>query len=199
MCDLIIIGGGGHAKVIADIATANGYNILGFLDDNDAACEFSGIKRLGKIEDCVKYSDKAKFIIAIGNNTVRKNICQKYPLHFATLIHPSAVISKYSQIGEGTVVMPNAVVNSHSKIGKQCIINTAAVVEHDNQIGDYTHLSPNAALCGTVKVGEMCHIGAGATIINNTSICDNVVVGAGAVVVKDITENGTYVGVPAKK
>lgn len=198
MHNLIIIGAGGHARVIVDIATALGYNILGFLDDNTALNEFINLKRLGKIEDCNNHCNNAEFIIAIGNNAVRKSIVEKYNLNFATLIHPTAVVSPYAKIGKGSVIMPLSVINANTHIGKHCIINTAAIVEHDNKIGDFSHISPNATLCGTVEIGDMCHIGAAATVINNTNICSNCTVGAGAVITKDINKSGTYVGVPAK-
>jgi sugar O-acyltransferase (sialic acid O-acetyltransferase NeuD family) len=198
MHNLIIIGAGGHAKVVVDIANALGYNILGFLDDNTAINEFANLKQLGKIEDCTKYIDKAKFVIAIGNNAVRKRIAEEYNLKFATLIHPSAVVSPNATIGEGSVVMPLCVINSNTQIGEHCIINTAAIVEHDNTIGNFSHISPNATLCGTVNIGDLCHIGAAATVINNTDICSGCIIGAGAVVTKDINKSGTYVGVPAK-
>ncbi len=198
MHNLIIIGGGGHAKVIADIASLNGYKILGFLDDSPNITKLLDFDKLGKIEDAPLYADKAQFIIAIGNNAVRKEIAEKYNLNFATLVHPSAIIGSQVEIGKGTVVMPAVVINSSSKIGEHCIINSASVIEHDNIIGDFTHISPNATLCGTVKIGDGCHIGAGATIINNLTVCNNCIIGAGAVVTKNIEKSGTYVGVPAK-
>jgi sugar O-acyltransferase (sialic acid O-acetyltransferase NeuD family) len=198
MHNLIIIGAGGHAKVVVDIANALGYNILGFLDDNTAINEFANLKQLGKIKDCTKYIDKAEFVIAIGNNAVRKRIAEEYNLKFAILIHPSAVVSPNATIGEGSVVMPLCVINSNTQIGEHCIINTAAIVEHDNKISDFSHISPNATLCGTVNIGDMCHIGAAATVINNTNICSDCIIGAGAVVTKDINKSNTYVGVPAK-
>ena len=102
-------------------------------------------------------------------------------------------------IEEGTVIMANACINSSAKIGKHCIINTGAIIEHDNIIEDYVHISPNVSLGGTVKVGENTHIGIGSTVKNNLEICKNCTIGAGALLVKNIEEEGTYVGVPAKK
>lgn len=198
MHNLIIIGAGGHAKVVVDIAIANKYNILGFLDDNSNTDKLFSFHKLGSVSDAPKFSNSAQFIIAIGNNEIRKSMAQKYDLNFATLIHPTAVIGSQVQIEKGSVVMPMAVINANTKIGKHCIINTAAVIEHDNTIGDYSHISPNATLCGTVNVGKMCHIGATATVINNTNICSNCIIGAGAVVTRDINDSGTYVGVPIK-
>lgn len=195
--DLVILGAGGHAKVIADIAKKSGYRVLGFLDDNAKAKEILCMPVLGKIEDCVKFPE-CEFVIAIGNNAVRKAICEKYPLRFATLIHPSAQIGMDVNIGEGTVIMANAVVNPSAVIGKHSIINTSSVVEHDCSVGDFVHISPRAVLCGTVTVGDNVHIGTGATVINNITICGDSMIGAGATVVKNITEKGTYIGIPAK-
>lgn len=199
MRNLIIIGGGGHAKVVADIAIQTGYNVLGFLDDNSKIEKLLKFEKLGNISDATLFSNSAEFIIAIGNNKIRKEISQKYDLNFATLVHPSAVIGSQVEIGNGSVVMPMAVINAGSKIGKHCIINTAAVIEHDNTVGNYCHISPNTALCGTVKIGKNCHIGAGATVINNINICNDCIIGAGATVVRSIEKAGTYIGTPAKK
>lgn len=194
MCkNVIIIGAGGHGKVIADIVRKSNDNFIGFLDD-----DLSKENVIGRVSECTKYQD-CYFVIGIGNNKIRKKIAEEYPeLKYYTAIHPAAILSTNVKIGKGTVIMANAVINDSSEIGSHCIINTASVVEHDNCIEDYVHISPNATLCGTVKVGKETHIGAGAIIKNNISICGNVVVGIGAAIVKDIDESGTYVGVPGK-
>lgn len=199
MDNLIIIGAGGHAKVIADIACANGYTVLGFVDDNPNILNLLQFKKLGSVQDLPKFANTAKFVIGIGSNTVREKIAKTYNLNFVTLVHPTAVVGSNVTIQDGTVVMPHAVINADAKIGSHCIINSSAVVEHDCDIGDFSHVAPNATLCGTVKVGEMCHIGAGATVINNLTICKNCIIGAGAVVVKDIDKSNTYIGIPAKE
>lgn len=199
MSNLIIIGGGGHAKVVADIALLNGYKILGFLDDNPDITKLLDFDRLGRIDDAHLFADKAEFMLAIGNNSIRKNIAEKFSLNFATLIHPTAIIGSQVKIGKGTVVMASAVINSSAKIGEHCIINSASIIEHDCTIGDFTHISPNATLCGTTRIGDTCHIGAGATVINNKCICDNTIIGAGAVIIEDIEATGTYIGFPARK
>ena len=198
--DVIVIGAGGHAKVIADIVRKSGDNLVGFLDDTkEAGTEFFDAFILGNTDSYGEYQDK-EFIIAIGNNVIREQIALKLQgVSFYTAIHPTAVIAEGVCVGKGTCVMANAVINADAKIGKHCIINTASVVEHDNVIADYVHISPATALAGTVTVGKGAHIGIGAKVKNNTEICADVVVGAGAVVVKNIAEAGTYVGVPARK
>lgn len=209
MCDkIILLGSGGHAKVIADMVIKTGNILVGFLDDNVKAettiikYEQQEYKVLGKIKDAIKMSQEisdVKFIIAIGNNHIREKIASEYELPYITLIHPSANIAIDTKIGKGTVIMANATVNTGAQIGSHCIINTGAIVEHDNQLEDYVHISPNATLCGTVKVGKLTHIGAGVTVKNNINITSDCIIGAGAVAVKDIKEEGTYVGVPAHK
>ncbi len=201
--NVVIIGAGGHGKVIADIVVKSGDNVVGFLDDSkdvgDVIIEKFTV--IGKVEDCEKLQQENKnlfFVIAIGNNYVRKEIFEKYKLNYYTAIHPTAVIGMGVHIGTGTVIMANACINSSAKIGNNCIINTGTIIEHDNIIEDNVHVSPNATLCGTVKVGEYTHIGAGSIIKNNISIVDNSIIGAGAVVVKNIVKNGVYIGIPAK-
>ena len=196
---LVIIGASGHGKVVADIALKNGYEISGFLDDNNLLKAICGFPVLGRVFENYKYKENHEFIISIGNIIIREKIAQEYDVSWATLIHPTAVIGMDVQIGAGTVIMANAVLNPCTNIGQHCIINTGAIIEHDNKIKDFVHISPNAALAGTVEVGARSHIGAGACVKNNTMISDNVVVGVGAAVVKDIKEAGVYVGVPVRR
>ena len=198
--EIVIIGAGGHAKVIADIVLKNGDKIIGFLDGSHPEGEFLGYPKLGKDVDYTKYLD-CYFIIAIGNAGVREKLVSSMTnAKWYTAIHPSAIISKIdTSIGEGSVVMANATINSGAHIGKHCIVNSNSVVEHDNRIGDYVHVSVGAKVSGTVHVGARTWIGAGATISNNVNVCNDCMLGAGTVVVKDILESGTYIGVPARK
>ena len=196
---LIIIGAGGHAKVIADIAVKNGYTNISFIDDRIKG-ECLGFPIIATSAEIEKFDDEnTDFVIGIGDNATRKIIAEKYNVNWVTLIHPSAQMAFNITVGKGTVIMAGAVVNISANIGKHCIINTCAVVEHDNKINDYVHISPNAALGGTVNVGECTHIGIGAVIKNNINICDNCVIGAGAVVVNNIEYSGIYVGAPTRK
>lgn len=198
---VIIIGASGHGKVIADIVSCSGNEVVGFLDDaNDVQnTKVLDFPVLGKLEDYKKYLD-CEFVIAIGNPYIRKEIAEKIDVNWHTAIHPTAVISKFeTSIGKGSVVMANAVINPSAKIGEHCIINTGAVVEHDNVLEDFVHISPNATLAGVVKVGKSTHIGVGASVKQVINIAADCQIGAGAVIVRDITESGTYVGVPARK
>lgn len=192
---LVIIGAGGHGKVIADIALKNGYTDIVFVDDNSKG-ECMSFPIVGTTSDVEKLNDgNTEFVIGIGNNAVRKAFAEKFDLNWATLIHPSAQIAVNVSIGKGTVVMAGAVINVCASIGVHCIINTCAVVEHDNVIGDYVHISPGVKLSGTVSVGRATWIGTGASVINNISICDDVIIGVGSVVVRDVDKKGTYYGI----
>lgn len=198
MMKLAIIGASGHGKVVADIARKNGYTEIVFLDDNENIHECGGYPVIGKSSE-VRTID-ADVIIGIGNAGVRKQIQESVPEEkLVTLIHPDAVVAEDAVIGAGTVVMAGAVINPGARIGKGCIINTCSSVDHDCKVGDYVHISVGSHLCGTVTVGAGAWIGAGATIINNVDICPDCMIGAGAVVISDILQNGTYVGVPAKR
>ena len=200
---LLIVGAGGHGKVIADIAVnLNKYDEIVFLDDTEKKEKCMTFSIVGCLKDIKNYINDYDIVVAIGNTNVRKQILEelvKSNASIPTLIHPKAVIGSNVEFGYGTVVMAGAIINPDVKIGNGCIINTAATVDHDCKIKDYTHISVGAHLAGNVKVGASTWVGIGASVINNICICDNVIIGAGATVVKDIIESGTYVGVPAKK
>ena len=196
--NVIIIGAGGHGRVICDTVLSCGDNVVGFIDENKEA-KVEGFEYLGDMSVIKKYPDCC-FIIAIGNNMVREIIAKDHSeLDYYTAIHPSAVVSHSAKIGKGSCIMPHATINSCASIGMHCIINSNAVVEHDCKIADFVHLSPGAVACGTVSIGRLSHIGAGTSIKNNIAICEKVTIGAGAAVVNDISEPGTYVGVPVHR
>lgn len=196
---VIVIGGGGHAKVLIDCIQSAGDTVVGVLDDALAVgSTVLDVPVLGKTSDYKKYPDQ-KFMIAVGSNAVRRRLAESMTAEWYTAVHPRAVVSQYAALGAGCVVMPNAVINAEAVVGAHCIINTGAIVEHDNRLADFVHISPSAALAGTVSVGAETHIGIGAVVRNNIQICGGCTIGAGAVVVKNITESGVYVGVPAHK
>ena len=198
---IMIIGAGGHGKVIADIAKKNGYTDISFLDDNTSVTKCNGYPVIGTCQEANRYMDH-DFIVAIGNSQVRQKVqadLSQVGVYITTLIHPDAVIGEHVVLGEGTVIMAGVVVNPCSRIGRGCIINTCASVDHDCIINDYAHISVGAHVAGTVTVGERTWIGAGATVINNIEITNDCMIGAGAVVIHSLTESDTYIGIPARK
>lgn len=200
---LIIIGASVHGKVVADIAIKmNKWESIAFLDDDQSIKTSMGLEIIGKTADAFTYKDEADFFVAIGNNAVREKVQEKLSdegLNVVSLIHPSAFIGMDVEMGIGTAVMAGVVINSSTSIGKGCIINTSSSLDHDNLLEDYVHISPGVNIAGTVKVGKGSWLGIGSVVSNNISICSGCKVGAGAVVVKDITESGTYVGVPVRR
>ena len=199
---LFIVGCSGHGKVIVDIALKqNKYDKLLFLDDNPKSDNCLGIPVAGS-STYENITSEDEIIVAIGNPDIRQRLQETYSqkgFKIATLIHPDAVIGAGVKIDEGTVVMAGAVINPDAVVGKGVIINTGATVDHDDVICDYAHISVGAHIAGTVTMGRAAWIGAGAVVSNNLHICDNVMIGAGAAVVRNIEEQGTYVGVPARK
>lgn len=200
MKKLVIIGAGGHGKVVADIAKKKGYDEIVFLDDNESLTECGGYAVVGKSN---QYADfNCDIFVAIGNSKIREIVQTKVEQAgktVPTLVHPNTSIAENVAIGRGTVVVAGAVVNPGAEIGRGCIINTGSSVDHDCKIADFVHVSVGAHVAGTVNIGKHTWIGAGVTVSNNVNICGDCMIGAGAVVVKDILENGTYVGVPSEK
>ena len=203
MHKIVIVGASGHGKVIADISLLNGYDEVFFLDDNPEVKTVGEYVVVGSSSEVDSFIDDGyDFIVAIGNAAIRERIQNNLLAKCAkvvTLIHPSASVAYDVGIGVGSVVMAGAVINPGSVIGSGCIVNTCSSVDHDCVVGDFSHVSVGAHTAGTVHMGDRCWLGIGAVISNNINVCDDVMIGAGAVVVKDISEAGVYVGVPARK
>ena len=206
---IILVGGGGHCKVIIDILKENNdYDeiLISDLKEN-LGKEILGIKieyTDDQLEDLYKKGYKNAFV-SMGKveiNEQRKKLYEKIQnvgFKIPVIISKSAKISRYSEIGEGTLIGKNVVVNPGTKIGKNCIINTGSIIEHDCIIEDNVHIGPGAILSGGTHIGNNSFIGTGAIIIQNINISQDTLIGAGAVVIKDINELGVYVGNPVRK
>ncbi|AOE84534.1 acetyltransferase [Pseudomonas sp. TCU-HL1] len=200
---LALLGASGHGKVVADTAEACGWNSIVFFDDAWPASERNGPWPIdGSGADLLRrLSDFDAVMVSIGNNRIRLaklESLRKAGARLINLIHPSAVISRYAVLGEGTVVFAGSVVNAFAQIGKGCILNTGCSVDHDCSLADAVHISPGARLAGGVRVGEGSWIGIGASVRQSVCIGSDVVVGAGAAVVADTVDKVTVVGVPAR-
>lgn len=205
----IVIGGGGHARVIIGILKRQyGDQIRGYTDRVDQGT-MMGVPFLGTDDYLINLVNKDRYCLAIAIGSLnpdmakmRETIVARFLENgflFPAIIAPTAVVADSAKIAGGAFIGDGAVVNPGSIIGQGAIINTGVIVEHDCKIGKWSHLAPGATLSGDVNVGDYCHIGSGATIINQCLIADRAVVGAGATVVSDLSEAGTYLGTPAKK
>lgn len=209
MKKVILIGGGGHCKVVVDAILLSGrFEIVSILDVEEKIGEtVCGIKITGSDKELEKIADsgiKYAFICIGGlcNPGARVRINNKLvKLNFELInvIHPSSIVSSLAFLGNGNYIGPKAVVNAGATIGDNCIINTGAIVEHDCVIEDNVHISPGAVIGGGVKIGRNTHLGIGAVSLQNINIGENSLIGAGSVVTGDIEDNIVAYGVPCKK
>ncbi len=203
----IVIGAGGHGRVVLDILRAAGLHVVvGFVDSNAKThghrvdgCEVFGdmscIERL-KREHGVKSA-----VVAIGDNGVRRSFAEAAESAGLTLlnaIHPSANIAENATLGRNVVIAAGALVCAHCQIGDSSILNTGCIVDHESMIGTAVHVCPGARLAGRVTVESGAFVGIGSTVIQSLRIGYESVVGAGAVVTENVEPMTTVVGVPAR-
>ena len=205
---IILIGGGGHCKSCIDvIEQENKFEIEGIIDlPSKLGQNILGYKVIANDDDITKFAEENKnFLITIGHlgeTSLRDkifNLIKNNGGNLPVIISPFAIVSKHSDISEGTIIMHQAIVNSGAIIKENCIINSKALIEHDAIIEDNTHISTSTIINGDCKVGKNCLVGSASVIKHSVSISNDVVIGAGAVVTTDIIESGVYVGCPAKK
>lgn len=192
---LIIQGGGGHAKVVIDCLLAEGREVVAIFDKKHEGT-LLGITRYKEYNPDL-FKD-AGILVAIGDNKVRQGWAKEISHLFENAIHPSALISEFSQVGVGSMILHGAVVQAGAIIGNHVILNTGSQVDHDSRIGDFVHIAPRAALCGNVTVGEGTLIGAGAVILPGIEIGRWSVIGAGAVVTENVADDCVVAGVPGR-
>ena len=209
MKELIIFGASGFGREVAWLverinAVSPTWNILGFMDDDDAiqGSDINGYKVLGKSEDVKEYPDVC-FVCAVGASRVREKIINKIKavnpnIRFATLVDPSVEISDFVTIGEGTIICAHTIITVNISIGNHVIINLDCTIGHDAVLNDFVTLYPSVNVSGMTNIGHAAEMGTGMQIIQGKKIGDYSIVGAGAVVVKDIPEKCTAVGSPAK-
>ena len=205
---IVLVGAGGHCKVIIDIIkSASKYDIIGVTDkaygDEKFVLDIPIIGDDSILEELYNSGVKNAFVCvgALQNIEVRDKIYNNLlaiGFNIPVLIHKEAIVSPYATIAKGTCIMPGAIINPGTFIEENCIINTGVVIEHDCNLQRNTHISPRACLAGGVGVGSNTHIGMGSSIIQLVHIGNNVIIGAGAVVVENIADNVVAVGVPSK-
>ncbi|MDH4618263.1 acetyltransferase [Brevibacillus sp. AY1] len=201
----IVLGGGGHAKVVMEAMQLCGRTVLGFTDltrrDSIGAIPWLGL------DDVVdSYSPDDIWLVngigSVGDNSRRKGLFLTWKekgYSFPTIIHPSAIVSPNAVLEEGVQLMAGVIVQTGTRIGVNTIINTRTMIDHNGLIGEHVHIAPGCVLSGNVTVADDVHIGTGAVAIQGLTIGRKSIVGAGAVVVRDVEANIKVAGVPARK
>ena len=203
---IVLIGGGGHCKVVLEVLEKLGdYEVHGISDLPERVDQLilNGYKINMVDLDLEALYPKVRYAFVSHGESLdlRRRLfelARSIGYDLPALVSPNASVSAYSQLGCGTLAMHHVVVNASSKIGANVILNTGAIVEHDSQIGDHSHIAPGAVLCGSVRVGEMTLVGANSVIIPGVHVGHNVVLGAGSVVIRDIPDNVSMAGNPAR-
>lgn len=205
MKKIALFGYSGHAFVVAEALLLCGYQIAGYYDRKEAAENPFNLTYLGNeqsgpvLQNFRSFAEAAA--LCIGDNAVRRKIFElllEIDIRSIVVQHPAAIVSGLATVGEGTFVAAGAVVNPLAKIGKGTILNTGCIIEHECQVADFAHIAPGAVLAGNVAVGENSFIGANSVIKQGITIGKNVIIGAGSVVLKDVQNNETRAGNPAK-
>lgn len=203
---ILVYGAGGHGKVVADTLIAQGAGeFAGFVDDREELWgrEVLGFAVQGGGEWLREASVQAEVAMTfgIGSGEARRVIlerCSRWGIEILTVVHKSATVSKFAQLGPGTVVMAHAVINADAKIGAGVIVNSAAVVEHDVDVGEFAHVAPNATMGGGARLGAFSHLGLGAVVLQGVRVGSHTTIGAGAVVTRDVPDYVIAMGVPAR-
>ena len=209
MTKIVVIGAGGHARVVMDaLLKLGGYEIVGLTDPRADlhGKQVDGVTVLG--DDAVLPSLLQQGIRAacmgiggIGDNRPRANAfdhVRSLGFSFVNVVHPSAVVASTVRMGTGNTLAANSVLNAGAVVGADVIVNTGATVDHECVIGDHVHISPGATLSGGVTVGAMTHIGSGAVVMQGIRIGECALVAAGAVVVRNVAPGAKVAGVPAR-
>jgi sugar O-acyltransferase (sialic acid O-acetyltransferase NeuD family) len=205
--EIVVIGGGGHAKVLTSVLKKAGWTVLGYTDSHDHG-PLLATAHLGADDMLPRLLAEHPGLLAamgvgkIDASSARLALQRKMEelgLRFPVVVSPHAVINEEVTLGHGTAAFDGACVNSGTKTGCCCILTTNCVVEHDCRLGDNVHVAPGATVSGGVTIGDHCMIGAGAAVIQGANICAGTLVGMGSVVLGDITIPGRYVGNPVRK
>jgi UDP-perosamine 4-acetyltransferase len=203
-----IIGGGGHAMVVASmLAALPDVTIIGYTDLVDRgvienAAYVGTDSALRGLRERFRDLELALGVGHLGDITVRTDIVARLTqegFHFRAVVSQRAAVAPSAFIGPGVVIMPGVVVNAGARLGRYAIVNSNATIEHGCMIGEHTHVAPGAVVCGDTRIGSGCLIGAGAIITQGIEIGADCLVGAGAVVTRSAADPGVYIGCPARR
>jgi len=205
---VILIGAGGHARVLLDALALNQVAVLGLTDADRGKHGqlLEGSRVLGDDSVLERFAPQTTLLVnALGSTDTMRPREQAYErlralgYRFMTVVHPSAVVAKSAQLGEGVQLMAGAIVQPGASVGDNSLVNTGAQLDHDCVVGRHVHLAPGATLSGAVRVGNASHIGTGATVVQGITIGARCLIAAGAVVTADVADADRVAGVPARR
>lgn len=197
---IVVLGAGGHAKVVISTLHAAGYEVAAVLDDDltKHGSRIMGVEIIGFLTE-VGSLGYHHGVIAVGENATRKKISERVKnLEWLTVVHPQAYVDPSVRLGEGTVVFAGAVLQSDTLVGRHVIINTGATVDHDCVLEDFVHVAPGSHLAGAVRVGEGAFLGLASGVIPGLCVGAWSTVGAGGMVVDDVPARAKVMGIPAR-
>lgn len=197
---LVIIGAGGHGRVVADAALRQGvWSCVVATDRDRQRCVGELLPGVAIIAPSEALGLDAQVHVAIGDAVARKREADGVQGQLATVIHPMASVASFAAIGEGSFLAAHCVVAPAAKIGRGVIVNHGAVVDHDCIVGEFSHVAPQSVLGGAARIGARVLLGSGAIVLPGVGVCDDAVIGAGATVRCDVIEPGVYAGTPARR
>jgi UDP-perosamine 4-acetyltransferase len=206
---VVLIGAGGHAKVVIELLkkTAD-IEIIGLIEKDSTSIgkKLMDVPVIGTDEQLANmFNNEITSVLitvgSVGDNTPRKKLydnLKQLGFSYINAVHPSAILSGYATLGEGNTLMAGSIIGPGAEIGNNVIVNTGSIIEHDCRIGDHVHIAPGVKLSGGVQIGSCAHLGTGATVIQNIKIGANCLIGAGTVVISDIPDNAVMVGNPGR-
>jgi len=200
---LLILGTRTLAIEVADfVSEISGYQLVGFVENMDPQARRAKLENLPIlwVEELAQLAATHWAVCALATTTRSRftNQAASYGVRFATLIHPTARISRTTVLGEGTIISPGVIIASHTRLGSHVFVNRGALIGHHTEIGDHVTIQPGANIAGKCHIGSFTYIGMGALVLDNLTVGSQAVVGAGAVVTRDIPDRVQVVGLPAK-
>jgi acetyltransferase EpsM len=206
VASIILVGGGEHARVVADVVRCANVTLRGFVDQPEARARASavGVEYLGEDSVLARHPDSS-LMLAFGSLStwrhrldVARRLDDELDRTWATVVHPTAFVSADAVVEPGSVVMAGAIVQPGARIGRHCVVNSGVIVEHDVIVGENVHLAPGVVIGGGARIGAGVYVGMRAALRDHVTVGANALVAMGSVVVADVADGSTVRGVPAR-
>lgn len=201
---VVILGAGGHARVLLEALHALEVPVVGFVAPSAEGSRLGDVPWLGGDDALARLDEGVELVNGVGSagradrRAAVHSAAEAAGRRFRTVVHPRAIVDASAEIAAGAQVLAGALVGVAARIGIDAIVNSGAIVDHDSVVGEHSHIASGAVLAGDVSIGDSTHVGLGARVIQGVTVGSSCVIGAGAVVLDDIPDGVTAVGVPAR-